>query len=181
MGSGSWRLQRLQMKHQAAAATEPEGYLTQKLARQIAELQAKQAAQPKVIKLRKPMERGKGIGPGKKAPACAAAKLAAIKMHFDRHADGAGAPCQYCGRTMLPLREEVVAHHKTPRSEMRKAGVKDLDAPYRLLIIHRYRCHKKIHGGQQGRPKEQAAADEFRFVETSPINAETGGITRGAP
>ena len=125
----------------------------------------------------KPMKRGKRMGPGKKTTARRTAMAHAIELHFDRHPDSLGAPCQYCGRTML--HDQAVAHHKTPCSELRKAGVEDLDAPHRLLIIHRWGCHTRIHGGGMGRPKDETAALEFRFVETSPASAANGLVIRG--
>ena len=81
--------------------------------------------------------------------------------------------------------DEAIAHHKTPRSEMRKAGIKDLDAPHRLLIAS-YKSHRKIHGHGKdgfgmGRPTDEREADEFKFVETSSANAENGQIIRGLP
>lgn len=70
---------------------------------------------------------------------------------------------------------------------MRKAGVKELDAPNRLVICH-YLAHLQfVHGGQMGRPKWTAGSDthinyvkaqeavrRFGIVEQSPANAENG-------
>ena len=85
--------------------------------------------------------------------------------------------CQYCG-IVFAADEGKEAHHKTPRSELRKLGVKDLDAPHRLLILH-HECHVLIHNAGMGRPKDELAALEFRFVETSDANAENGKVVRG--
>jgi hypothetical protein len=89
-------------------------------------------------------------------------------------------------------KRDAIAHHKTPRSELRKAGVKDLDAPHRLII-----CDKRVHVAwvhdmQMGRPKvtvhmmtecpdgkEYALVDDdanrrFAIIEASPANASNG-------
>ena len=116
----------------------------------------------------KPMKRGR-LGPGLKT------KLHKIAIHKAK-ALWTGS-CQYCGEE---LGEEKHAHHKTPRSELRKAGIPDLDAPHRLLIVHPW-CHAKIHAGGMGRPKEENAAAEFRFVETSDAHAGNGKTVRGIP
>jgi hypothetical protein len=126
-----------------------------------------------------PMKRGKRLGPGKKTLARKAAMASAILSYFEQFGwlDDEGyrvAPCQVSGD---PMRlEEANAHHKTARSELRKAGVKDLDAPHRLLICH-YRRHLRfIHKGEMGRPKELDAARRFEKVELDPANAENGLI-----
>ncbi len=88
--------------------------------------------------------------------------------------------------------DEAHAHHKTPRSEARKLGEKDLDAPEKLIICG-YRAHLIwVHGGHghMGRPepcfdwlvlteadakaqafKKHAAYAHFSIVENSPANA----------
>ena len=80
--------------------------------------------------------------------------------------------CQVSGRFMY--KDHAHAHHKTPRSELRKLGVKDLDAPHRLVICH-YETHLWfIHAGQMGRPKEGDPRRRFGVVEESAANAENG-------
>ena len=127
------------------------------------------------------MRRGGTLKAGKKTLAKLEAMLTAKNVYFRAKGwdNGDGimwAPCQYCGGPMtLP---EAHPHHKTPRSELRKAGILDLDAPSRLLMVHPD-CHGHIHGWAMGRPKNEAAALEFAFVESHPANAENGkGIER---
>ena len=136
-----------------------------------------------------PMKRGKRMGPGKKTKARKDAIEAAKVNYMDYFGDldhethEAFCPCQYCGKDIRG--EWMTAHHKTPRSELRKQGVKDLDAAHRLLMVHA-KCHRKIHGHGKdgfgmGRPTDEREADEFRAVETSPANAENGQIIQRLP
>lgn len=118
--------------------------------------------------------RKKPMGPGKKKLAKDAATVAAILSYFDRKGwleeDGHRlAPCQITGDPM-PL-ELAHAHHKTPRSEMRKAGIKDLDAPHRLIIVNNRLHLDFIHRGM-GRPKDEDRARRFALVEHCEQNAE---------
>lgn len=131
------------------------------------------------------MKRGGPLKAGKKTLARRVAISVAVKSYFDCFGydlDGEWvAPCQRCGQLMV----SAVPHHKTPRSELLKAGTKNPDAPHRLLMIHDL-CHRKIHGRGRdgfgmGRPVDGPEADEFKAVETSPVNAETGGIIRAFP
>ena len=103
----------------------------------------------------------------------------AFEYYFQRFGIVAGvmASCQYCGECLL--RTDADPHHKTPRSELRKAGVKDLDSHKYLMFVHPF-CHKEIHGKGRdgygmGRPTGEAG-EWFRVVETSPCNAENGLI-----
>jgi hypothetical protein len=150
-------------------------------------------------KPRKPMARGtstlkrtKRLGPGKKKLAKAAAMKAALLSYFDRFGwedepDTRKAPCQLSGVTLtltkvrdeegnlLGFHTDANAHHKRPRSEMRKAGVKDLDAPHRLLVVH-YGLHLAfIHErGVMGRPKDPEKRRRFALVEQAEANAANG-------
>jgi hypothetical protein len=146
-----------------------------------------------------PMKRGKGLGPGKKKLAKDAATQAAILSYFHRFGweEEPGthkAPCQ-AGSGVITLVKifdehgnlkrfitDANAHHKTPRSELRKAGVKDLDAPHRLLICHYAKHLRFIHQkGQSGRPKDPELARRFRVAETDPANAENGLLIAWGP
>lgn len=142
------------------------------------------------LKRKTPMKRGKPLGPGKKTLAKREAISSAILAYFNRfgwYDEGLErvAPCQVSGQ---PIRmEQANYHHRTPRSEMRKAGVKDLDAPHRGIVCH-YRAHLQfVHGGQMGRPAYPDGADKlglwqgrtdairrFRIVENSTASAENG-------
>ena len=112
----------------------------------------------------------KPMGPGKKSLARTAAINAAMDAYFARFPEGE-AMCQLTGFAITP--ETAVAHHKTPRSELRKAGVKDLDAPHRLLILHTL-VHMRLHDWQMGRPQNLTALNRFELVEQSEANAENG-------
>lgn len=132
------------------------------------------------------MKRKVRLGPGKKTKARRAAIEEAKDLYFFLHGDKGttdAAPCQYCPGTML--RADCRMHHKTPRSELRKTIRIGIDHPRYLLAVHKW-CHTKIHGKGKdgfgmGRPIDPKEADEFRFVETSPVNSETGGRVRGTP
>lgn len=121
--------------------------------------------------------RTKRMGPGKKKLAQVAATTAAILSYFDRfgwlNEEGQRmAPCQMSGDPMHL--EHANAHHKTPRSELRKAKVPDLDAPHRLLICH-YRRHLAfLHGGKMGRHGDTDANRRLRLAELDEANAENG-------
>ncbi len=127
------------------------------------------------------MKRGKRMGPGKVRVKHRLDIMSAKDAYFG---DEDTRPCQYCGRDMD--RKGCTMHHKTQASELRKAKVKDIDAPHRLLAIHQEPCHRKIHGRGRdgfgtGRPKDEREADEFRVVETAPANAENGQIIQRLP
>ena len=130
----------------------------------------------------KPMKRGGPMKPGKKSKMKSFSIMSAKEAYFGEEETK---PCQYCGQGMD--RESCVMHHKTPRSELRKAeDVIDPDAPQRLLAIHQKPCHRKIHGHGKdgfgmGRPTDAVEADEFSFVETSDCNAENGKIIQRLP
>ncbi len=86
------------------------------------------------------------------------------------------ARCQLSGLEVT--RREAVAHHKTPASELRKAGVEDLDAPKRLLFMAKFK-HRQLHGDRggdkmgMGRPTQPLKA-VFALVEMSTANMENG-------
>ena len=121
-----------------------------------------------------PLKRGKSLGPGKKTLAKQAAMKSATENYFSRF--GETAASGYCQLSNAPIYDfNVTAHHKTPRSEMRKAGIKDLDAPHRLLILHPLVHLFFLHAGAMGRPTDPIKAALFKAVEESPVNAETGG------
>lgn len=123
------------------------------------------------------LKRSKALKAGKRTQARLASMKGALDAYFSAHGYWDGmewvAVCQLTGQTML--RGEAVAHHKTPRSEMRKAGIKDLDAPERLLVCH-HRAHMVIHGNGMGRPKADPQRAIFEQVEASKVNAATGGV-----
>lgn len=133
----------------------------------------------------RPMKRGKALGPGKKTLAKKAAMQGAILSYFDRFGwlndEGQRmAPCQVTGDAMHL--EHANAHHKRPRSELRKAKVPDLDAPHRLLICHYAKHLRFIHQkGQSGRPKDPELARRFQVAETDPANAENGLLIAWGP
>lgn len=123
-----------------------------------------------------PMKRGGRLKPGKKT----LARKVAMKMALDTYFVKFGwfndegelvAHCQLSERVIY--RHEAVPHHKTPRSELRKAGVIDLDAPHRLLILH-HQTHSALHGYKMGRPTDPVLLEKFVQVETSIANAENG-------
>ena len=116
----------------------------------------------------KPLKRRKRLGPGKKSLARAAAIHAALDAYFSRFPEGE-ARCQLSERIIT--RETAVAHHKTPRSELRKAGVEDVDAPHRLLILHED-THIALHDYKMGRPQDPVALARFELVEQCEANAE---------
>lgn len=128
------------------------------------------------------MKRGKALSPGKKKRASDKAKRYAKLMYY--HLRGwltsegyMVAPCQLCGKDMFF--EDCRAHHKTPRSELNKAGAEALDAPELLLAVHGW-CHTEIHGqteskgGDMGRPLQEAALDFFVKVESCEANCANG-------
>ena len=125
----------------------------------------------------KPMKRGKRLGPGKKTKAKRDALTAAFEAYYSLHGwkdaeGGRWVPCQLSGQPVSAGSANL--HHKTPRSELRKAGVLDLDAPHRLLVCH-YRLHLAfLHGGRMGRPAEGDAARRFAIAEQSPASAANG-------
>lgn len=125
----------------------------------------------------KPLKRRKRLTAGKRTTARRDAMRAAVDAYFAAHGYFNGmeftARCQLTGIPMTKV--EAVAHHKTPRSEMRKAGITDLDAPERLLVCH-HSAHMVLHGRQMGRPKAGPQAELFARVEASPVNAATGGV-----
>lgn len=133
--------------------------------------------------------RKKAMGEGKKRKAHRAAMKAAIDGYFQEHGweDGTKAFDQVTGLVIDRL--DAIAHHKKPASELRKEGVKDIDAPHRLIIchwaVHKTWVHKECPGGM-GRPeyKEWFEASEdravmqalnahrrFGIIESSPANA----------
>lgn len=116
-----------------------------------------------------PLKRGKALGPGKKTKAKRASMRSALEWYF---AGLEQQRCQLSGAIIYP--GTAVAHHKTPRSELRKAGIKDLDAPERLLILHRRVHIKWLHANKQGRPKEWLEADRYKRIEESSANALNG-------
>ena len=124
------------------------------------------------------LKRGKPMGPGKKTKAKAQAISLAVTDYFFTFGTQVGvgimAPCQLTGRWIGP--DQAIAHHKTPRSELRKQGVEDLDAPHRLLICSSMVHLLWLHRGAMGRPKLEADAARFLEAELSPANAETGGL-----
>lgn len=129
------------------------------------------------------MKRGGPLKAGKKTLAKREAMRFALDSYFEKFGDGdlsiePMAPCQYTG--VYIFKSQAVPHHKTPRSELRKAGFTDLDAPHRLLIVS-HDAHGKIHGWSMGRPKNEAAALEFSFVESHPANAENGRVIERLP
>ena len=123
-----------------------------------------------------PMKRGGKLKPGKKT----LAKKAAMKMALDTYFlkfgafDGDGklvAHCQLSERTIE--RDEAIPHHKTPRSILRKEGVKDLDAPERLLILH-WKVHMELHDHKMTRPTDPEKLERFIQVEQSAAHAGNG-------
>jgi hypothetical protein len=126
----------------------------------------------------KPMRRGKALGPGKKTHDKRKAMTASFEAYYARHgwedSDGVRwVPCQLTG---LPVSEGAAnLHHKTPRSELRKAGCKNVDAPHRLIVCH-YGLHLAfIHERNgMGRPKDPDKARRFAMVEQDAANSANG-------
>lgn len=119
------------------------------------------------------MKRGKALGPGKKTLEKRSNISSAIGRYFGHTEDTqAGGYCQLSGAVIYDF--NVVAHHKTPRSELRKVGIKDLDAPHRLLILHPKVHFFWLHDGQMGRPTDPLKAERFARIEASMANAENG-------
>lgn len=142
------------------------------------------------MKRGKPMKRNKRLGLGKKTLAKRAAIHAAITTYFMVYGwrDDEG-PCAFDQVTGRFLRiENATAHHKVPRSELRKAGVLDLDAPHRLIIMNKRVHIAWVHDMQMGRPKGTderlicidnplgftEAARRFQIVQHSEANASNG-------
>lgn len=141
---------------------------------------------------RKPMKRGslddalksyhgfkprkKALGPGKKTLAKQSAMHYAIYRYFQERGweNSEGEREAFCQVShVFMTRGEAVAHHFTPRSELRKAGVEDLDAPHRLIICH-WKAHNWLHAGGMGRPKGTEEARQFAIVEKDEANAVNG-------
>ena len=123
-----------------------------------------------------PIKRTKRMKPGKKKLAHDAAIKMAKDSYFLRfgwinEAGDLVARCQLSERLIYP--HEAVAHHKTPRSELRKDKVADLDAPHRLLILH-HATHSALHGYAMGRPTDPVLLERFVAVEQSEANADNG-------
>jgi len=114
-----------------------------------------------------PMKRNKPMGKGKKATLREAAVRAAKAHYFGTSILSA---CQISG--MEISQGFCVAHHLTPRAELRKKGVENLDAAFRLIILHPF-VHVWLHGGrnQMGRPRAERAARIFGFIENRGMNA----------
>ena len=115
----------------------------------------------------KPMLRRKPMGKGKKAGLREIAVHAAKAHYFGTNIIGV---CQISG---LEISQGwCVAHHLTPRAEMRKAGVENLDATFRLIILHPW-VHTWLHGGpnKMGRPMAAKEAGIFRYIEKAEPNA----------
>lgn len=126
----------------------------------------------------KPWKRKKAMKAlGKKGKARSEAIKGAVEAYFERFGwlDSEGFQAAFCQLTGRFIRlADANAHHKTPRSEMNKMGLKDLDAPHRLLICD-YKAHLWfLHAGQMGRPKEGEARRRFEIAEFSTANAENG-------
>jgi len=127
------------------------------------------------------MRRKKPMGKGKKRITHNDAIRYAMDEYFERfgwNEDGLRfVYCQLTGRKII--RAVAVMHHKTPRSEMRKAGITDLDAPRYLLCLSRG-AHRLLHGNGKGdkmgmgRPTIPFQADYFAMVEASEANAANG-------
>lgn len=140
-------------------------------------------------------KRKKRLGPGKKTQAKRLAMASAVLCYFSEFGwiDSGGGYVAFDQVTGRFLRiENATAHHKVPRSELRKAGVKDLDAPERLIIVDRQVHIAWVHDMQMGRPKvvthmvtecpdgkEYALVDDsanrrFAIIENSSANAYNG-------
>lgn len=123
-------------------------------------------------------KRYKAMGIGKHTQAKRDAMKWAIDEYFKRFGwvNDEGykvARCQLSGDVMY--RGHCVAHHKTPRSELRKSGDRTgFDTPDKLLICIPEVHLRWLHGGEMGRPKEPVALDRFVRAETSMANAENG-------
>ena len=115
----------------------------------------------------KPMLRRKPMGKGKKAGLREIAVHAAKAHYFGTNIIGV---CQISGWEIS--QGWCVAHHLTPRAEMREAGVENLDATFRLIILHPH-VHIWLHGGQNsmGRPRDLYGLQRFMSVEQSGVNA----------
>jgi hypothetical protein len=134
-------------------------------------------------KQRTPLERGTTemkrsgpLGPGKKKVANATAMDRAEDLFFRNNGwldedDRLVAYCQVSG--LIIYHGNTARHHKTPRSEMHKAGMEDaeMDAPHRLLICSPWVHLHFLHAGQQGRPTDPVLAERFRVAEESPAHA----------
>jgi hypothetical protein len=134
--------------------------------------------------------RKKPMGKGKVAVTRKRLMKAALASYFEKHGweDGTRAFDQVTG--LVLRREDAVPHHKTPESELRKAGmgVGERNQPEKFIITH-WAVHKTfIHAGQMGRPEDVVqgpSRDElkpvaglefgrrFRIIENSPANATT--------
>ncbi len=127
------------------------------------------------MKRREALKRTKALGPGKKTRQRREVIHSAILKYFSKFGwlqdDQQVAPCQSCSGIMYL--GTVHPHHKTPRSELRKAGAEDLDQPHRLLMVD-FSCHRFIHNGMMGRPLGAVAEARFDKVEGCLANSENG-------